>query len=356
MRLLSFLVSGLVLCGRVAAQEFPSPEWRFDSVAEGWNKSRLDTLRKFVVDKTPVTAMMVVHKGKVVFQFGDVKENSYVASVRKSILSILYGPYVEDGTIKLSSKLGELGMDDIGGLLPIEKQATIKDLISARSGVYHEASYPGDYLSQAPKRGSVKPGSYWLYSNWDFNAAGYVFEKLSGKNIYDETARLLATPLQMQDWDRSLQHKEGDSAKSLYPAYPIFLSARDMARIGLMMLQKGNWNGITVMDKRWIEQMTSAHTSFEEVNRNIKAYRGAPGFAMGYGYMWWLWQNVSDKRLRDAYSALGNMGQTITICPAIDVVIVFKTKEDYERSTPFDRRFKLITLAAEAFEGRSASE
>jgi len=154
---------------------------------------------------------------------------------------MIYGVHIRSGEIRLNKTVKELGLDDVGGLLPVEKEATIKDIISARSGIYHPASYPGDFLSLAPKRGTVKHGTYWLYSNWDFNAAGYIFEKETGKNIYDEVERQLAVPLQMQDWKRSLQQKEGDSTRSVYPAYPMWFSTRDMPRIGLLMLNEGKW-------------------------------------------------------------------------------------------------------------------
>ena len=53
---------------------------------------------------------------------------------------MLYGNYVESGTVKLDKTLAQLRIDDIGGLLPSEKEATIRDLLTACSGVYHEAS------------------------------------------------------------------------------------------------------------------------------------------------------------------------------------------------------------------------
>jgi hypothetical protein len=74
-------------------------------------------------------------------------ELSYLASARKSILSMIYGPFVESSKINLSKTLAQLQFDDKGGLLPIEKQATILDLITARSGVYHPASNPGDQVN-----------------------------------------------------------------------------------------------------------------------------------------------------------------------------------------------------------------
>ena len=186
---------------------------------------------------------------------------------------MLYGKYVENGKINLEKTISELGIDDVQGLLPIEKKANIQDLISARSGVYHPEGYPGGMQQFAPERGSVEPGSYWLYSNWDFNVAGYVFEQESGGNIYDEIEKQLAIPLEMQDWDRSVQHKDGDTTISKYLAYPMWFSTRDMARIGLLMLYKGKWNDKQVISESWVDEMIAQRTSFEEINENVPVFK-----------------------------------------------------------------------------------
>ena len=169
----------LLLVGVLQAQDFPDRVWHdaSDEEAKPWHNAKAQAFYRYLVDSTKITGLMIVHKGKVVFEFGDVSEVSYIASCRKSVLSMLYGEYVENGTIKLNKTVADLGLDDVGGLLPIERTATVEDIISARSGVYHKEGYPGGMQEYAPERGSVKPGSYWLYSNWDFNVAGYIFEQ-----------------------------------------------------------------------------------------------------------------------------------------------------------------------------------
>ena len=222
---------------------FPGERWevvRGAGLAEhGWDADALQRARAFLRDSANSTGVVVAHKGRVVFTFGDIEELSYLASVRKSILAILYGPWVENGVIELNATLGDIGFDDVGGLLPIERQATIDHLITARSGVYHPASNSGDNLADAPARGSQQPGTYMLYSNWDFNAAGAVFEQLTGRDIYDEAQAQLAIPLAFEDWDRSMQRKSGNLNVSRNPAYHFWLSTRDMARLGHLMLHRG---------------------------------------------------------------------------------------------------------------------
>jgi CubicO group peptidase (beta-lactamase class C family) len=329
---------------------YPAREWLTNDHPEqsGWDTAKLARLNRFVIDSTQVTGMMIIHKGEIVYQFGDIEENSYIASCRKSVLAMLYGRYVMSGKINLDKTLQDLAIDDIGGLLPAEKTATLNDILHARSGVYHPGSYPGDDLNQAPKRGSVQPGSYWLYSNWDFNVAGYIFEKETGKNIYDEVERQLARPLHMQDWNRKLQHKDGDSTLSHYLAYPMWFSTRDMARIGLLMLRNGKWNNKQLIPEKWIHEMLIPVTPYTEVLSNSRTYRGLC-CNFGYGLLWWLWQNTNDYRLKGGFSAFGYMGQTITVFPGIDAVVVFKTKAEYQRESNFFRWFRLIRLAGECY-------
>lgn len=349
MRFISIL---LLLCSfNLGAQTFPDRVWHSanEDEARPWQNDKTQAFSNYLIDSTKITGLMIVHKGKVVFDFGDLEELSYIASCRKSVLSMLYGQYVEDGTIDLGKTIKQLGIDDVEGILPIEEKATIKDIISARSGVYHPEGYAGGMQEYAPERGSVEPGSHWLYSNWDFNVAGYIFEQETGKNIYDEVERQLANPLHMQDWDRSVQHKQGNTDISKYLAYPMWFSTRDMARLGLLMLNKGKWKDQQVLSGSWVDEMLKTRTTHDELNRNVPVFEGS-GVHYGYGYMWWLWQNVDDKRFEGAYSAKGAMGQNITVYPAIETVLVFKTKAAYRRANPSQVRIDVAKKAAEIYD------
>ena len=317
---------------------FPDSSWEYikDPSAQGWDTTKLKNLKQFIIDSANTTGMMVIQNGKVIFSFGDLKELSYIASCRKSVLSILYGPFVENGKINLNSTLEQLNIDDVNGLLPIEKKATIRNLLTARSGVYHEPSYWGDEYAIAPKRGSVKPGGFFLYNNWDFNLAGYLFEKLSGVGIYDAVDSMLARPLNMEDWDKKIQHKDADIIKSIYPAYPMWFSTRDMARIGYLMLRNGQWKGKQITPKNWVHTITTPFTSFKEITEFKAPYYkdGAYMRYFGYGYLWWVWDSPNNKGVYEgAYTAQGNFGQYITVLPALDLVIAHKTKAAYERYT-----------------------
>jgi CubicO group peptidase (beta-lactamase class C family) len=348
--LISILLAGVVAfhAQSPAASVYPGVTWEAvaprDLASYGWSGDALRKTMTYIRDESNTTGLVVVDRGRMVFRYGDIEELSYVASVRKSILAMLYGYWVENGTIKLDTTLEQMKIDDIGGLLPIEKQATIGHVITARSGVYHPASYSGDDLASAPPRGSQKPGTYMLYSNWDFNLAGFIFEQLTKRDLYDELQAQLAIPLQFEDWDRSAQHKEGDLTVSKYPAYPIWVSTRDMARIGHLMLREGNWSGRQVISRDWARRITSVVTPLQAMN----PVRRRDGY-YGYGYMWWIWDGPrSGGPFKGAYTAIGAVGQWIAVFPALDLVVAHKTHNIYGRSTNGASFERIIELLFEA--------
>jgi CubicO group peptidase (beta-lactamase class C family) len=327
---------------------FPGAAWEMiqdESLADlGWSEDALRAVSVHLRDNSHATGVVVIDRGHLVFEFGDTAELSYIASVRKSILALLFGSWVQDGTIDLDLTLEQIGVDDIGGLLPIERQATVRQLITARSGVYHPASNDGDNLADAPPRGTQEPGSYMLYNNWDFNAAGAIFEQLTGRNIYEELEAQLAIPLEFEDWDRSAQRKTGDLSISQNPAYHMWISTRDMARIGHLMLNEGNWNGEKLISSNWVNTITEAVTPLEEMNpiQNRDRY-------FGYGYMWWVWDGpTATGPFEGAYTGRGAYGQWITVFPAIDLVISHKTKYAYRRVTSWESWHRMIELLFDA--------
>ncbi len=344
------LLCFLLLNCKGEAQVFPEKNWSVNPTpeADGWGPTARSIFTRYVIDSTNVTGLLLIHKGKIVLEYGDVRENSYIASCRKSVLAMLYGHYVERNKLDLNKTLADLEIEDVNALLPIEKKATIRDVLSARSGIYLRGANGGDFRQFAPERGSVDPGSYWLYNNWDFNLAGHIFEQETGKNIYDEVERQLAIPLQMQDWDRSLQMKSGDTTVSRFPAYHMWFSTRDMARMGLLMLHKGRWKDKQLIPQHWINDMLTQRTSYHEAQKNVPVLK-EDGLDLGYGYMWWLLENTGEPNLKGAYSAQGALGQNITVFPAIDAVLVFKTKSDYRRGNSIQTQMTLIKKAAEIY-------
>jgi CubicO group peptidase (beta-lactamase class C family) len=305
------------------AHVFPVADWERIPVVSsaGFCQDKLDLVTE-KAKTMPTTAMMAVVGGRVLYEYGDVTTVSYLASVRKSVLAMLFGKYVASGEIRLDKTLADLNIDDLGGLTDNEKEATVADLLGARSGVYHAASNAGDDLASAPPRGSQRPGTYFLYSNWDFNALGTIFEQETAQTIYDALERDLARPIGMQDFDRSTHRRTGDAKRSIHLAYHMNFSTRDMARVGYLMLREGNWNGQQVVPREWARRIVSVVTPVSAMNPTY--HRNGP---FGYGYLWWVWDgDAAQGPFTGAFTGTGAIGQYITVLPALDLVIAHKTR------------------------------
>jgi CubicO group peptidase (beta-lactamase class C family) len=302
------------------------------------------------------TGMLLIVGGRVLFAYGDVRETSYIASARKSLVSMLYGKYVTNGTIPIRTTLRELGIDDDGGLLPAELEATVGDLLSARSGVYHRAANLGDASDRAPARGSVRHGSYFLYNNWDFNVLGTILERKTGRGFYELFSSDIAVPIGLQDWNREPGAYQdvirNDTGLSRFPAHHLILSTRDMARVGYLMLRRGRWNDRQVIPSDWVEKSTRVVTPAAEVARTSPFISG-----LGYGYLWWVFDGAPFRGtpLHGGYTASGALGQYITVIPRLDVVIAHKVAVPPQRNLPNEVYFGSILPAAVALAALSDS-
>jgi CubicO group peptidase (beta-lactamase class C family) len=312
----------------------PGSDWHLESPESvGYSSQRLEILRSWLAtDET--SSMMILAHGHPIFAYGNISHSSHVYSVRKSILGMLYGNYVASCKLDLDKTIKQLGITDKQPLLPIEETATLRELLQSRSGVYHPSGSSGqaDYM---PKRGSHRPGTFQVYNNWDFNAAGVAFEKFAGQSIYQALQTDLAVPIGMQDYRPSEQKKEFLPESSL-GEYAMSLSTRDMARLGLLMLDKGRWNGKQLIPSDWIHTITATVTPSRDIHPDI--FRNAFDPARwGYGYLWWVWDYNAPPNIRDgdydgyfegAYSAMGTGGNYITVLPAFSLVVVHQVDRD----------------------------
>jgi CubicO group peptidase (beta-lactamase class C family) len=186
-----------VIPGAAYAEEsgrVPGSEWEpLDPAASGWSADRL-AAAEAASHQIGSTVVMVIHHGAVVAQWGDVAAKTPLASVRKSLLSALYGNAVARGDNNLKQTLAQLGIDDNEPSLSAEeKTATVRDLLEARSGVYHAALYETPSMAASrPPRHSHPPGTFWYYNNWDFNTLGAIYEHATRHSIFDAFASEIA--------------------------------------------------------------------------------------------------------------------------------------------------------------------
>ena len=102
------------------------------------------------------------------------------------------------------------------------------------------------------------------------------------------------------------------------PGYGLCMSAEDMAKIGLLCLNKGIYDGKQIVSASWIEEMTTPRTVEGD------HFRG-----MDYGYLWWIID-----REKKIYAAIGNSGNVIYVNPEKDIVVAVAS---YFKPTVFDR-------------------
>ena len=100
---------------------------------------------------------------------------------------------------------------------------------------------------------------------------------------------------------------------SEHPAYHFNMSARDMARFGLLFLRNGRWREDQVVPAEWAERSTQAYSD--------------TGGSLDYGFMWWVGP-PADRDGHGLYAALGGSGQAIFVIPDLEVVIAHKVDYD----------------------------
>ncbi len=309
-----------ISCTAKPSVDFPGSQWdRVPSPESlGYCADRLREAQKYTQD-IHTSAVVIVVNGVILHKWGEVEKKFMTHSIRKSFLSALFGPFVEDGTIDLGSTIADIGIDDDPPLTDLEKTATIRDCIKSRSGIYHDALYETQTMKDLKPTGlEVKPGTFWYYNNWDFNALGTIFEELTGQGIFEAIDEVLAKPIGMEHFKVSDGwYVTGD--ESIHPAYPFNISSLDLARFGLLMLRGGNWAGQQIIPDWWVEKSTRYHSDATLYNRD------------GYGYMWWVVRHYNKyPHLRNtclpegAYSAQGARGHYLLIIPEYDMVIVHR--------------------------------
>jgi CubicO group peptidase (beta-lactamase class C family) len=339
--LMAFVLFGLAGEANSQASAVPGAEWKQLTSPEqaGWSAKKLAKIHEHVGEIGSTSAMIVQH-GVVVAAWGDIAHRSNLHSCRKSLLNSLIGIAVAEGKINLDDTLEKLGIDDNkSSLTPVEKLATVRDLLEARSGVYHPTAYETKgMMEQKPPRGSHAPGTFWYYNNWDFNTLGYIYERATGTKIFDAFYREIAQPIGMQDFRPQDGHYITTS-DTRFPAYVFDMSARDFARFALLYLHGGKWNNVQVVPEDWVKASTRPYSDSE---------------SGGYGYLWWTGDSASGRPQRISFPsgsfwAEGHLGQYAVVVPSLDLIVVNRLDGDMTKREIHKRQIsQLVQMVAAA--------
>jgi len=300
----------------------------------GWSSVKLEEAESYA-EQIGSAAVMALYEGKVFFSWGKISQKYLIHSIRKPFLSALYGIYVKRGLIDLDKNLEELGIDDIPpGLTAEEKKATVRDLLMSRSGVYHEAAAEAQVMIRTrPERGSHAPGTFFYYNNWDFNVLGTIFEKQTGKKIFEAFKEEIADPIGMQDFLLSDCRYQREWKKSKHPAYHFRMTARDMARFGLLYQNNGKWEGLQIIPPEWIEESTTPY-SINNLNGD------------GYGYMWSVIPEESG--FGNGFYHTGTGVHLLAVLPEKKLVFVHRVDTDKDFDITWNEIRQIMYMIAEA--------
>ena len=317
-----------IFSNRLVKAQNPQP-WEFAPEVEGKTIAP-----EFNADfsKYETVAFIVVQNNKIIFEqfWGNYSPISLTNSfsMSKSILSLLVGCAISDGYIKNVNQA-------VGDFLPEwtsynGKVLTIKDLLTMSAGVEWdeshntlfskttEAYYGKDLWKLTLSEKLIEePGRRFNYQSGVSQIIAFVLQKATGKNISTYASEKLWTPIHAEEdalW--SLDKKNG-----MEKAYCCFnTNARDFARLGQLVLNKGFWDGQMVVDSTYIKEATTAASWLEYSPKLLDGKTISPikQSCTFYGYQFWI---ANFRGIKVPYMR-GILGQYIFIIPELDAVIV----------------------------------
>jgi CubicO group peptidase (beta-lactamase class C family) len=230
-------------------------------------------------------------------------------SLSKSFTSTAVGLAIEDGKLSLDDPVlkffpADAPADPSDNL----KAMRVRDLLSMSGGHDTEPKFKievgpsvKEFLAHPVLH---KPGTWFRYNTPGSYTLSAIVTKATGQTVLDYLKPRLFEPLGIDspEWDAS---PEGYSLGG----YGLKLHTEDIAKFGLLYLQKGKWNGKQLIPEKWVEQATSKQVE------NDKAPSGKnPDWRQGYGFQFWRCQH-------NAFRGDGKDGQFCIVIPEQDTVI-----------------------------------
>ncbi|MBM3953566.1 MAG: serine hydrolase domain-containing protein [Planctomycetota bacterium] len=275
--------------------ETASPE------ALGWDRAALDEACDFVRD-THGKSFLILKDGRIVVErhwtAAGPAHAQYVMSTGKSITAFLVGVARAEGKLTLGQPVSEIIGPGWSRATPTqEREIRVEHLLTMTSGLDARLAY------EAP------PGAVWRYNTPAYQQLHPLLEKAVGTSVDAFSARVLFEPLGMKH--------------SRFRSHSFVMTAREMARFGLLILARGTWNDRSVIEDR--AYFAAMLAPSQRLNR-------------AYGYLWWLngqesFRTVGPPRAAvrgalvpdapaDMVSANGKGGQRISVAPGAGLVVV----------------------------------
>jgi len=275
-----------------------------------------------------VRAIAVHHKGALVLEeyfYGFERDRPHqMRSLTKSVISLLAGAAVDRGSLSADEPVvARLGYTSIANPDPRKDRITLTDLLSNQSGLAcddHDGASPGNEVklydaADWPKAFVdlpvlAEPGTTGRYCSFGFITAGRIIELAAGKPLAEFAQEVLFDPLDISpaQWrwtfvlDRSQRNEFGQ----------IYLRPRDMLKLGLLIHQRGVWQGLRVISESWIEAAVAKQSRVDDSD-----------YGLGIWHRWYGVPTANSTQRVETIMLSGNGGQKVYIVPALELVVVF---------------------------------
>lgn len=295
-----------------------------------------------------VRSLLVHHKGALRLEeyfYGYDRERPHpMRSLTKSVVSLLAGAAVDRGLLRADQPvLGLLGYESFANPDPRKLKVTLTDLLSHQSGFAcddHDGASPGAevklYEAQDWMRAFVDlpmvadPGTVGRYCSFGILAAGRAVEIAVKKPLADFAQEVLFAPLGVRradwKWEFRLDRSQRDEFGQIY------LRPRDMLKLGLLLQQRGEWQGTRVVSAAWIEQAIAKRSRVDDSD-----------YGLGIWHRWYNVRTHAGERRVDTLMLSGNGGQKVYVVPTLDLVVVF-TGGAFNQESPVNEMMAGVIL------------
>jgi CubicO group peptidase (beta-lactamase class C family) len=297
---------------------WPTNGWKTSTPEEqGMDSVKLAQMAEQIQkDHLNIHSLLVIRNGYLVDELYlypySAEQAHWVMSVTKSVMSTLFGIAIQQGYIRdVHQPVSELlPPQDVTNLDDKKKALTLNEFLTMTSGLdCHETPAPDEPYMQASDNWVqfilnlpviAKPGMEFNYCTGTIEVLSAILQNTTGMTTRDFANKNLFTPLGIGPIDES--RWPSDPQGLTIGGYGLSLTPQEMAKMGLLFLNNGKWEGKQIVPESWVAASTTSHAK--------------TGGAKDYGYLWWV------DPLGKWYAALGRGGQHVFVYPAQNLVVV----------------------------------
>jgi CubicO group peptidase (beta-lactamase class C family) len=275
-------------------------------------------------DSMDIHSVMIVRNGSVIFSRWQSEGADTVPhvlhSVSKTFTATAVGLAIADGKLALTDKVVDFFPDKLPANVSDNlKKMSVRDLLTMTCGHDVEPSGRGEgadwiesFLAWPVEH---EPGTFYLYNSLGTYMCSAIVQKVTGEKVVDYLNTRLFKPLHIDKpkWEESPQ---GINCGG----WGLYLKTEDLAKMGQLLLQKGEWNGQQLIPAEWVAEMSKKQV--ESINPGTRIEQAeergmtqeTSDWMQGYGYQMW--------RCRPGcFRADGARGQYIIVVPDKNAVI-----------------------------------